>query len=288
MRDKEVYIIAGPTASGKSARAMALADTLDGVIINCDSMQIYDGMPLLCAQPSAKDFSAAPHLLYAHLHPNEVCSAGNWREIVEPMIVEVLAAGQTPIVVGGSGLYIRALMEGLSPMPDISDAARAKAVALQAELGNPAFHVELEKLDPVMAARFHAHHTARLVRAYEVIIDTGKSLAEWQELPRSAPPEDWNFKVEIVMPERAELYERCNARFLWMLENGAWEEVREFSERVESGEVNDGVPLTKALGYQPLLACLRGEMGKDEAIERGQAETRHYAKRQSTWFRNQM
>lgn len=285
---QDIYIVAGPTASGKSARAITLALQLDGVIVNCDSMQIYDGMPLLCAQPSQEDLNTVPHCLYSHLHPNDVCSAGNWREIAEPIIADILSRGQTPIVVGGSGLYIRALMDGLSPMPDISDAVRRAVVARYEEEGAEAFYADLKARDPVMAARFHVNHKARIVRAMEVLEETGISLAQWQALPRSGPPEDWSFNVEIVMPERDVLYQRCNERLLWMLDHGAWEEVAAFAARVENGEVNAGVPLTKALGYKPLLACLRGEMSQEEAIILAQAETRHYAKRQSTWFRNQL
>lgn len=285
---KNIYIVGGPTASGKSARALELATALDGVIINCDSMQIYDGMPVLCAQPDVRDLESAPHLLYGHLHPNEVCSAGNYRELVEPVIHKVLAQGKTPIICGGTGLYIRALTDGLSPMPDIPDDVRARVVAHYEDVGAEVFYDELMARDPVMAQRFHVNHKARIIRAMEVLEATGKSLAEWQELDRLAPPTDWNFEVEVVMPERDILYQRCNERFLWMLENGAWEEVEAFAARVECGEVTDGVPMTKALGYKPLLACLRGEMSKKEAITQGQTDTRRYAKRQSTWFRNQI
>jgi len=283
-----IHIVAGPTASGKSARAMELASALDGVIINCDSQQIYDGMPVLCAQPPAEDLESVPHLLYAHLHPNEVCSAGNYRELAEPVIEEVLAQGKVPVICGGTGLYIRALVEGLSPMPDIPEEVRKAVVARYEQEGAEAFYADLQARDPVMAERFHVNHKARIIRAMEVLEATGQSLAEWQKLEREAPPAHWDFHIEVVMPDREVLYQRCNERFLWMLGNGAWEEVEEFAGRVESGEVKDGVPLTKALGYKPLLACLRGELDKDEAIRLGQTETRHYAKRQSTWFRNQL
>ncbi len=283
-----IHIIGGPTASGKSAHALALADKNDGIIINCDSMQIYDGLQILTAQPPHEDLAQAPHVLYSHLHPNEACSAGNWREIVEPIIHDVLKQGKAPIIVGGSGLYIKALMEGLSPMPDVPQDVRDAAVAKQQELGNPAFHAELEKRDPVMAARFHPYHTARLVRAWEVLEATGKSLSEWQKLSRLAPPENWNFEVEIIIPERPVQHQRCNDRFVWMLDNGALEEVEAFSKRIESGEVNENVPLKNALGYRELLAYIKGETSKEDAVEKAQARTRQYAKQQVTWFRNQV
>ena len=287
--DKQtIHIIAGPTASGKSARAIELAEEIDGIIINCDSMQIYDGLQTLTAQPPEEDLKQVPHMLYSHLHPNEACSAGNWREIVEPIIHDVLEQGKAPIIVGGSGLYIRALTDGLSPMPDVPQEVRDAAVKKQQELGNPAFHEELKKRDPVMADRFHPFHTARLVRAWEVLEATGKSLSEWQKLTRLSPPESWDFDIEIIIPERPVQHQRCNDRFLWMMDNGIIEEVEHFSKRIESGEVRDNVPLVKALGYRPILSYIKGEMSKEDAIEQSQARTRQYAKQQVTWFRNQI
>lgn len=283
-----ILIIAGPTASGKSARAIDVARQRNGVIINCDSMQIYDGLKILTAQPPAEDLERAEHKLYSALHPNDPCSAGTWRQMIDPVIREVLAQGKTPIIVGGSGLYIKALTEGLSPIPDVPDDIRRAAVAKQKLLGNPAFHAELEKRDPVMAARFHPFHTARLIRAWEILDATGKSLAEWQKEDRLAPPDDWNFEVEIIIPDRPVQHQRCNDRLLWMIDNGVLEEIEEFSKRVESGEIRTAIPLLKALGYKQLLAYINGELSKDEAIAQAQAKTRQYAKQQVTWFRHQL
>ena len=139
-----------------------------------------------------------------------------------------------------------------------------------------------------MAERFHPFHTARLVRAWEVLEQTGKSLAEWQKLARLSPPDNWHFEIEIIIPERPVLHQRCNDRFVWMVNNGALEEVESFANRVESGEVHHNVPLLKALGYRELLAYLKGESSKNESIEKAQARTRQYAKQQITWFRNQI
>ena len=283
-----IHIVGGPTASGKSSRAIEIAHETNGVIINCDSMQIYDGLHMLTAQPPKEDLEQAPHLLYSALHPNETCSAGNWREMVEPIIKDVLSEGKTPIIVGGSGLYIKALTDGLSPIPNIPQNVRDSAMAKQQELGNPAFHEELMKRDPIMAERFHSHHTARLVRAWEVLEATGKSLAEWQKLPLIAPPYNWNFEIEVIIPERPILHQRCNERFVWMMDNGALDEIESFGERVESGEVHHNVPLLKALGYRELLAYINGEISKSESIEKAQARTRQYAKQQITWFKNQL
>ncbi|HOO82153.1 MAG TPA: tRNA (adenosine(37)-N6)-dimethylallyltransferase MiaA [Alphaproteobacteria bacterium] len=283
-----LHIVAGPTASGKSAKAMELACAMNGVIINCDSQQIYDGLPILSAQPSDEDKAAVPHKLYAFLHPNDVCSAGNYRELAQPIIEETLAAGQTPIVCGGTGLYIKALTEGLSPMPDIPEDVRERVVTKYENIGAEKFYAELEARDPEMAARFHVNHKARIIRAMEVLEATGKSLAIWQKEDRLSPPDHWHFEIHKILPERTALYKRCNERFIWMAENGALEEVEEFDARLQSGEVKDGVPLCKALGFKELRAYLNGEINKDEAIEKAQGITRRYAKRQITWFRNQL
>lgn len=285
---QRIFVIGGPTASGKSAHAMKLAAQHDGVIINADSMQVYNGLPILTAQPSTEDKATHPHELYGALHPNKSCSAGNWREMVEPLIEKTLDSGKTPIIVGGSGLYINALVEGLSPIPDMPEDIRAAASAKQQELGNPAFHAELAKIDPVMAERLEPQNTARLVRAWEVLKATGKSLAEWQEMPRVGPPDNWQFDITLVMPERETLYNRCNKRFIWMLDNGALEELEEFNQSIEKGNIKPDALLTHALGADPLTAYINGQITKEEAITKGQGETRQYAKRQVTWFRHQI
>lgn len=285
---KTIYVIGGPTASGKSALALKLAAEKNGVIINADSVQIYDALPILTAQPSAEDKVRAPHELYGILHPDKASSAGKWRDVAETLIHSVLDKGQTPIVVGGSGLYIKALIEGFAPIPDIPDDVRERAIALQEELGNPGFHAELQKRDRVMAERFHPQHTARLIRAWEVIEATGRSLADWQEEPNIMPPEDWAFDVTLVMPEREELRRRCDMRFDLMLDSGALEEVEALDALIESGEVTPDALITRALGFKPLRSYLKGEISKEEAIEKSQTETRQYAKRQTTWFKHQI
>lgn len=284
----KIYVVCGPTASGKSAFAMDIARQNNGVIINCDSLQIYDGLPILSAQPSEEDRAEIPHRLYATLHPNDVCSAGNWSEIAQPIIEETIEAGKTPVICGGTGLYIRALIDGLSPMPDIPDEVRTRVVAHHEDVGAEAFYAELKRRDPEMAARFHINHKARIIRAMEVIEATGKSLADWQKLPRTPPPSNWDFEIQKVIPARETLYKRCNDRFIHMFENGALDDVKTFDDRLKSGEVNDGVPLCKALGFKHLRAYLNNEMPKQDAITASQTDTRHYAKRQTTWFRNQI
>jgi len=267
---------------------MALAEKHDGIIINADSMQVYDDLPLLTAQPPPEDKALAPHEFYGYLHPNEDCSAGNWKETVAPRIQDILDQGKSPIVVGGSGLYINALVYGLSPIPDIPDEVRSRASAKQKEMGNPAFHAELKKRDPVMAERLDEYNTARLVRAWEVFEFSGRSLAEWQSLPLAGPPKDWEFDITLVMPEREVLYDRCNKRLNWMMENGALEEVEMFNKRIETGDVKPKALLCHALGFRPLTAYLNGDISKEDAIDQTQRATRKYAKRQTTWFRNQI
>ncbi len=283
-----IYVIGGPTASGKSALALDLAADKNGVIVNADSLQIYDALPTLTAHPSAAEQASIPHELYGALHPGEVCSAGNWRELVLPLIERLLAEEKTPIVVGGSGLYLKALMEGFSPIPDIPDEVRQATVAKQQELGNPAFHAALKERDSVMAARFHPFHTARLIRAWEVLEATGKSLAEWQKIPLEGAPEHWQFDVTLVMPEREVLRERCDRRFDLMLEAGALDEVKALAAMIEGGAVPDNVPITKALGFRQLQAHLAGDLSLEEAAAQSKAKTRQFAKQQVTWFRHQI
>jgi tRNA dimethylallyltransferase len=285
--NKDVYIIAGPTASGKSARALELAVQNDGIIINCDSMQIYNALPILTAQPSEHDKTLAPHKLYGFLHPNESTSAGDWVRIASSLIEETLQHNQTPIICGGTGLYIKALMDGLSPMPEISKEIREQTIVLHNEIGTPELHKRLESADPSIKDRFHRNHSARIMRAWEVLEATGKSITYWQSLPPIPPPAHWQFKLEIIMPEREKLYANIDTRFSLMLENGALEETAEFSNRIESGEINKNALVTKALSFKELRTYLNGDISKDEAIEQSQTTTRQYAKRQMTWFRNQ-
>ncbi|MCB9989704.1 MAG: tRNA (adenosine(37)-N6)-dimethylallyltransferase MiaA [Rhodospirillales bacterium] len=286
--EQTVYVIAGPTASGKSARALELAADKDGIIINADSVQVYDALPTLAAQPSLEEQAQIPHELYGVLPPAQPCSAGNWCELALPVIERVLDEGRVPIVVGGSGLYIKALMEGLSPIPDIPDDVRQATVERHAELGNPDFHAALRERDPVMADRFHPFHTARLIRAWEVLEATGKSLAEWQKMPAEGPPPHWKFDVTLVMPARDVLYDRCNRRFDVMLEHGALDEVKALDDLIRAGDVLDTVPVAKALGFRQLQSYLAGDMTLEEAVEKAKAKTRQFAKQQVTWFRHQV
>lgn len=284
----DITVICGPTASGKSALAVDLAGKKNGIVINADSMQVYDALPVLTAQPGAEDRKAAPHVLYGALPPQERCSAQSWRALAVAEIEKAAAQGKHPVIVGGTGLYLKALTHGLSAMPDVPPEIRATCADMQKTLGNPAFHAALAKRDPVMAARLNPNDTQRLIRAYEVIESTNQSLAVWQDRPLQPPPEDWRFRIVIKTPERAELHARCDRRFSMMLAQGALEEVSALRQDIEAGIVPADAPITHALGFHPLCDFLEGRIGRDEAIARAQAETRQYAKRQDTWFRHQI
>jgi tRNA dimethylallyltransferase len=280
---EKVLIIGGPTASGKSGLALAVAEASNGTVINADSMQVYAGLPIITAQPSRADMEKAPHRLYAALSPAEVCSAASWRELALREIRTAQAGGRLPVIVGGTGFYIKTLLEGMSPIPDIPARFRAEAAALQKELGNAAFHQELARRDPLTAAKLDPFNTQRLVRAFEVLLGTGKSLAEWQSAPRTGPPDGLRFLTAVLQPPREILYAACDARFSTMLATGALEEAREFSERVTADTA-----LSKALGYPELRAHLAGKTSLEEAAALARQSTRNYAKRQTTWFRNQI
>ena len=285
---KTITIVAGPTASGKSARALDIARQHNGVIINCDSMQIFDALPLLAAQPSPADIQAASHKLYGALHPNEPCSAGIWRRMAMPIIEAALDAGQMPIICGGTGFYIKALTEGLSPIPETPDDIRVRAMTEMDAVGCPAFYADLAQRDPLVGGVFHPNHSARILRAWEVFEHTGRSLLDWQREPLIGPPSDWHFDVIKILPPRDELYARCDQRFDLMLEQGALDEVAAFKARCDAGEINDSALIKKALGFAPLCAYLNGERSLSEATAQAKQDTRNYAKRQMTWLRNQL
>lgn len=283
-----VHILAGPTASGKSARALEIARERDGVVINADSLQLYDALPILTARPSAQERVSVPHALYGVLPPSEACSAARWRALAGAEIAAAHAAGRLPIVCGGTGFYIEALCEGFSPIPPVPAEVRARAVALQQTMGNPAFHAFLAGRDPESGRRLHPHDTQRLVRAFEVLEHTGQPLAFWQAQPRQGPPEGWRFTLEILMPERAVLYRRCEARFAAMMAAGALAEAAAFDDLIRCGALASDCPPTHALGFRPLQAHLRGVLSREEAVDAACRETRQYAKRQCTWLRGRL
>lgn len=283
--DLPVLVIGGPTASGKSAFAAALAEQLGGEVINADSMQVYRGLPILTAQPDGATQAKVAHRLYGVIELDERCSAGRWRTMAVAAIAAARARGKVPIVVGGTGLYLRGLMTGLAEIPDIPPALRASLAARLETIGAPAFHGELAARDPEMAARLHPTDRQRLIRAAEVIEATGRSLADWQRetTPTLAGEAPLRFIRVLVAPPRDTLYAACDSRFLAMMERGALAEAQAMAQR----GLDPALPGMKALGLPALLGHLRGEMALDEAIRQAQSATRHYAKRQTTWFNRQ-
>lgn len=277
---KLVVVIGGPTASGKSRLALDLAVRLGGTVINADSMQVYRGLALLTAQPGPDDLAQAPHRLYGAVPPSLRMSAAHWRDLA---LAEVRAA-ERPILVGGTGLYLRTLMSGIADIPAIDGAVRDRAKALHAELGGPAFHQDLATRDPEGAARLAPGDTQRLVRAWEVVVGTGRTLGEWQRAAEATAPADLAFHTIVVDPPRDRLYANGDARFLGMMERGALDEVRAL---LDLG-LDPDLPAMKALGVPELAAHLSGALSLDEAVALAQRHTRNYAKRQTTWFRHQM
>ena len=276
-----VVFIAGPTAAGKSAAAMTLASRIGGEIVNADAMQVYRDLRIVTARPSPQDEAAVPHHLYGALDGAERCSAGRWARMAVQTINGVAARGRTAILVGGTGLYFRALEEGLSPIPEAPEEIRARASARRSAIGPHAFREEVLARDPAMA-RLPEGDVQRLLRAWEVFEATGKPLSHFQSLPR-APLIDGPIRKAVIAPPREALYARCEARAQAMLEEGAIEEVRALLER----RLNENVPVMKALGVPEIAALLRGEKTRGETLEALQQNTRRFAKRQLTWFRNQ-
>jgi tRNA dimethylallyltransferase len=282
--ERAVIVIAGPTASGKSALALGLAERLGGVIINADSMQVYRDLTILTARPGPADEARAPHRLYGVLPGDTPCSAGRWLELALAEINAALAAGRRPIVVGGTGLYLKALTEGIADIPPVPEAVRAEARARHARLGGAVFHAELARCDPAMADRLAPGDTQRLIRAWEVRHATGRSLAEWQAAPPAGPPPGLTFAVFALRPPRSALYAACDGRFGRMVEAGALDEVR----ALEARRLDPALPVMKALGVPELRRHLRGELPLDAAIGLARQATRRYAKRQMTWLRHQI
>jgi len=286
MAEQPVIVVAGPTASGKSGLAMDLAERIEGTIVNADSMQVYRDLRILTARPSRADEDRVPHLLYGDRDATEAGSAADWATAAHAALQCVLDDGRRPILVGGTGLYLKALMEGLAPIPEVPSEIRARAQVRRREIGDVAFHNELATRDPEIATRLHPGDSQRVLRAWEVVEATGRPLSDWQNEPASAP--DKAFRVIVIEPPRDELYRNCDSRFLDMIEAGAIEEVKALAGRADAEALNPALPIFKALGYPSLASYLRGETSLDAAIVTGQQQTRNYAKRQTTWLRHQL
>ena len=281
MNGAKIILIAGPTASGKSAVALELARQTGGEIVNADAMQIYRDLRVLTARPSVADEAQAPHHLYGILDAAEHCSAGHWARLAAKTIDEIAGRGATVIITGGTGLYFKALEEGLSPVPDVPAPIRDRARARWLELGAAAFRAEVIVRDPAME-RLPEGDTQRLLRAWEVFEETGKPLSYFQSLPRK-PLIDAPLARVVVEPQRETLYARCDTRAAKMLEEGGIDEVRVLLAR----KLDPLLPAMKALGVAEIAALLRADVDRLGALEQLQQNTRRFAKRQLTWFRNQ-
>jgi tRNA dimethylallyltransferase len=284
---KQALFIAGPTASGKSALSLHLADAINGVIINADSMQVYSDLPVLTACPSADDEARAPHRLYRFLDGSQVCSAAFWAEQAFSAIENSWQDGKTPILVGGTGMYYKVLLDGLAKVPEIPTEVREQVRSDCAELGSAYLHQQLLQLDPVLAARLEPADSQRVSRGVEVVRATGTPLSEWQKNTTPGPMAQYDAAgavTKLVIDlDREALYTRCDLRFEQMFNQGALEEVEQLSAR----KLDPSLPVMRALGVPSILAYIAGEVSKEQAISDAQMQTRRFAKRQMTWFRNQ-
>ncbi|RUT82362.1 MULTISPECIES: tRNA (adenosine(37)-N6)-dimethylallyltransferase MiaA [unclassified Mesorhizobium] len=283
-RVKNAILIAGPTASGKSALALDLAERRGGVIVNTDSMQGYSVLDVLTARPEAADLARAPHYLYGHVHPATAYSTGAWLRDVMKLIEDGTFSERPVIFVGGTGLYFRALAEGISEMPDIPQRVRDRWRYELKEQGAVKLHSLLLREDSAAAMMLKPTDSQRIVRALEVLDASGRSILEWQA-ERGQPLIDReSARFFVIEPDRAALVARIDKRFDQMLDKGALDEVK----RLAALGLDPELPAMKAIGVRELQAAMAGEIGFPEAIERAKIATRQYSKRQTTWFRNQL
>ena len=277
-------LIAGPTASGKSRLAVEFAQRVGGWVVNADSMQVYRDLRVLTARPSKDEMGGVRHELYGFVAATDAYSVARYVDDVGAVIAEAMQAGAVPVIVGGTGLYFKALLEGLSPVPPIDPAVRERWRREAVSRGAGDLHRELARLDPEMAARLMPTDPQRLVRALEVIESTGQSLAVWQRQPGVPLLESDRCLKFLLSPEREALYSRCDARFDAMIEQGALEEVRGLQQM----QLDAQLPIMGALGVAPLITHIERRLPLELAIEESKRDTRRYAKRQMTWQRNQM
>lgn len=279
-----VILIAGPTASGKSGFALRLAAEIGGAVINADSMQVYRELSIITARPSAEETAQVPHKLYGFVPSAEPYSVGRYLADATAAIAEARAEGLVPILVGGTGLYFKLLLEGLSPLPAIDPEIRAHWRLRAEEVGAVRLHAELARRDPESAQRLMPSDKQRIVRALEVLDSTGRTLGAWQKLPGVPVVRAEDAVSLLIVAERAQLMAQIDNRFDAMLAAGVLDEVRAFARLGLSEEL----PAVRAHGVRPLMRHLRGEISLEAAAEGSKAETRQYAKRQVTWHRRNM
>ncbi|PJI86850.1 tRNA (adenosine(37)-N6)-dimethylallyltransferase MiaA [Sphingomonas koreensis] len=276
----KVALIAGPTASGKSALAIALARRSGGTVINADSAQVYAELRVLSARPSPEEEAQAPHRLFGHVAGTEDYSAARWAGEAKAEIAAAHDRGSLPILAGGTGMYIRTLLDGIAPVPEIDPAIRAEVRALPVAES----YRQLVQADPEAAKRLNPADTTRVGRALEVVRSTGRTLADWQDERVGGIADAIDLAPLILLPDRAWLAERCDRRLSAMFDDGAIEEVEDLLQR---SDIPANAPVRRAIGVAEIAAFLEGSLDRDEALERAQAATRQYAKRQYTWLRNQ-
>ena len=274
-----VALIAGPTASGKGALAVRLAQIADGVVINADASQAYADLAILSARPSQEEMGGVPHRLFGHIDGAQACSAARWAAEARAEIDAAHAAGKLPVLVGGTGLYIRTLLDGIAPVPEIDADIRAAVRAMPVAQAHAALRVE----DPEAAARLAPADTTRVARALEVVRSTGKPLKIWQQHKQGGIANRISLSPMILLPPRDWLIERCDRRFELMVDQGAVAEVEALLPR----NLNPDLPVMRAIGVPEIAAWLKGDIDRDTMMARGQLATRQYAKRQYTWFSNQ-
>ncbi|MFD1743898.1 tRNA (adenosine(37)-N6)-dimethylallyltransferase MiaA [Rhizobium helianthi] len=280
----QAILITGPTAGGKSALALELARRHGGVVINTDSMQVYDTLRVLTARPSVEEMEGIEHCLYGHVPARTSYSTGDWLRDVQSVLPRLRDQGRMPVFVGGTGLYFKALTGGLSDMPAIPAEVREIYRQRLIDEGPQSLHAELQKRDPAMAERLQVSDGQRIVRALEVMAATGSSIADFQNRAGPVIIDPAVARKLVVLPERPVLHERINRRFEIMMQNGAVEEVQALLAQKPPQDAT----VLRAIGVAEISAMLKGEMSRAEVIERASALTRQYAKRQMTWFRNQM
>jgi tRNA dimethylallyltransferase len=274
-----LVVIAGPTASGKSALALALAQQIRGVIVNADSAQIYRDLPILSAAPPDEERAIAEHRLYGVRDGALPCSAADWADMARGEIAALHANGRTPVLVGGTGLYLRTLLDGIAPVPPIDPEVRRRVRAAPVEENR----AELEQLDPDSAGRLNAADTTRMARALEIILSTGRTIGDWQARREDGIGEQVDLRPLILLPPRDWLYARCDARFARMIDDGALKEV----ETLLARKLDPELPVMRGIGVREIAAHLDGSLSLEETVAAGQRATRRYAKRQYTWFAHQ-
>ncbi len=284
MNEIQAVLIAGPTASGKSARAIALAREWNGAVINADSMQVYQDLPILSACPSPQEAADAPHLLFGHIGAERNYSVGQWLEDAQSALAQAASQGRLPIFVGGTGMYFKALLQGLSAIPAVPEDVRARVREDHAGVAPEEMHARLREIDPLTAQKLRPTDPQRILRALEIFAATGAPLAAFQGARTKPLLDAKSCRCLFIAPERAELARRIDARFDRMMQAGALDEVR----RLLARGLDPALPAMRAVGVPGLIAHLRGESSLEAAVERGKRDSRQYARRQFTFARTQL